>query len=166
MKLTSSEWIANGGKARDNRDWEDAGAASRKALCMNPRLPAIGIQYAPSLKEQGNLLASEEAYRKALELSPEDSDGRPQLGHALKLQDKPQDAAKAYTRALAIDPVNLGIVFQTEKTRAAAELTAGTDNREIGIGVCGIMLCDRHDAVARLEFTERHGLPTPLQPKI
>ena len=47
---------------------------------------------------------AEQAYRKAIELDPNTADPHLQLGHALKMQRKRNEAAAAYLRALDLDP--------------------------------------------------------------
>jgi tetratricopeptide (TPR) repeat protein len=91
-------------RARDKRQWERACRYYHEALSRNPDKPAIWVQYGHALKESGNLVEAESAYRKSLALDPSVADTHLQLGHALKIQGKKDEAAAAYLHALALDP--------------------------------------------------------------
>ncbi|HWX32506.1 MAG TPA: glycosyltransferase [Steroidobacteraceae bacterium] len=97
-------------RARDRRQWELAAGLYHMALERYPRIAGIWVQYGHALKESGELrdpdklAQAESAYRKAVALDPSAADPHLQLGHALKLQGKTEEAQAAYLRAFALDP--------------------------------------------------------------
>jgi tetratricopeptide (TPR) repeat protein len=76
----------------------------QKALDQKPDNPPIWVQYGHALKESGNLVEAEKAYRQSLEFDAEVADTHLQLGHVLKIQDRRIEASAAYLRALVLDP--------------------------------------------------------------
>jgi glycosyltransferase involved in cell wall biosynthesis/uncharacterized protein YciW len=91
-------------RARDLRDWQSAVRYYREALEEKPNHPAIWVQYGHALKESGNRLEAENAYRKSIELDGDIADTHLQLGHVLKIQGKRSEASAAYLRAFVLDP--------------------------------------------------------------
>jgi tetratricopeptide (TPR) repeat protein len=61
------------------------------------------VQLGHALKEQGDRVGGEEAYRRALALADNVADTHLQLGHVLKLQGRTPEAAQAYFKALVLD---------------------------------------------------------------
>jgi lipopolysaccharide biosynthesis regulator YciM len=102
-KQATRRLIANGNRARDQRDWKDAAVWYRKALEADPQRPAIWVQLGHALKEQGDRVGGEKAYRRSLELAYNVADTHLQLGHVLKLQGRIPEAAQAYFKALVLD---------------------------------------------------------------
>jgi len=58
------------------------------------------------LKDSGRLVGAEAVYRQALAQVPNDTDSHLQLGHAVKLQGRHNDAIAAYRRAAELRPDN------------------------------------------------------------
>jgi tetratricopeptide (TPR) repeat protein len=101
--------VALADQARNRGQWEVAAELYRKVLNRNHRNPPIWVQYGHALKESGGrrdpgCWPAESAYRRAIALDPNAADPHLQLGHALKLQGKTEEAQAAYLRALALDP--------------------------------------------------------------
>jgi predicted TPR repeat methyltransferase len=61
------------------------------------------VQLGHALKEQGDRVGGEKAYRRSLELAYNVADTHLQLGHVLKLQGRIPEAAQAYFKALVLD---------------------------------------------------------------
>lgn len=96
--------LAQADSARAARDWRRAAGLYRKILARHPDSAAIWVQYGHALKESGELVAAERAYRDALRLEAANADTHLQLGHALKLLGQHDDARAAYLAALALNP--------------------------------------------------------------
>jgi glycosyltransferase involved in cell wall biosynthesis len=86
------------------RKWDIAALHYEKLLKIRPDDAGAWVQYGHALKEAGNRMAAEAAYRHALSLDPELPDTHFQLGYLLKLQGRTGEAADAYLRALALAP--------------------------------------------------------------
>ncbi len=106
-KKTSDEYIQQGDRLRDAREFSAAADAYRAALALAPERPDIWVQFANMLKDAGNFQESEAGYRTALSLAPLDPDTHVQLGHLFKLQGRRGDAAASYRRAAEIAPYML-----------------------------------------------------------
>jgi glycosyltransferase involved in cell wall biosynthesis/cytochrome c-type biogenesis protein CcmH/NrfG len=76
----------------------------RRAVARKPGLTAIWVQLGHALKEQGDHLGAEAAYRNSLALDGSMADTHLQLGHLLQIQSRWADAGDAYARALRLDP--------------------------------------------------------------
>ena len=76
----------------------------RDALADMPNVPEMWVQYGHALKESGNVVEAETAYRKSIDLDPDSADAHLQLGHALKIQGRIDEAVGSYFRSLALDP--------------------------------------------------------------
>jgi tetratricopeptide (TPR) repeat protein len=81
-------------RERDERHWETAARLYRQFLDMDPTNFPIWIQYGHALKEAGYLEAAITAYRKGLELRPNDADALRNLAGALKISGRPAEAAE------------------------------------------------------------------------
>jgi O-antigen biosynthesis protein len=97
--------LARADRARDARQWPLAARLYCEALDRNPNNPPIWVQYGHALKESGQLVNAEAAYRRALAHDSNVADWRLQLGHVLKIQGKTGQAQTAYLRAFALDPL-------------------------------------------------------------
>ncbi len=95
--------IAQADAARDRHMWTEAAALYRSALSIDPR-PGIWVQYGHALKESGDLAGGRDAYLRALELEPRNSDTALQLGHVLKLMGQIHEAIDWYSKALVWPP--------------------------------------------------------------
>jgi len=91
-------------RAARARDWPHAVALYAKALQHVPRFPGVWVQYGHCLKESGDILAAENAYRRATELDPSVGEVYLHLGHVLTLQHRDQEATVAYRRFAQLDP--------------------------------------------------------------
>ncbi len=79
--VKAGEVIATADAAGDARNWPEAARLYREALDRNGSLPAIWVQYGHALKETGHLSEAEAAYRKSIEIAPQEADSHLQLGH-------------------------------------------------------------------------------------
>lgn len=85
----------------------------------------LGITY----RDQGDLTASIAAFQKAVELSPENLEGRVNLGWTLHLAKRDRQSAQVLEQTIPYDPYNvqtfnaLGIVYLVNDDLAAAVLT-------------------------------------------
>jgi len=96
--------IAEGGKAREARDWPLAAQYYRRALDRQPELGTIWVQLGYVFKEQGEFAAAEDAYRRALAVDASIADTHFQLGECLRLQAGFAEAFNAYDTALQLHP--------------------------------------------------------------
>jgi GT2 family glycosyltransferase/tetratricopeptide (TPR) repeat protein len=101
---TSDDFIQEGDRLRDAREFSAAAAAYRAALALAPARPDIWVQFANMLKDAGSFQEAEAGYRSALALAPLDPDTHLQLGHLFKLQGRRRDALASYRRAAEIAP--------------------------------------------------------------
>jgi tetratricopeptide (TPR) repeat protein len=91
-------------RAQEARRWELAARHYREVLADMSNAPEIWVQYGHALKESGNVIEAEMAYRKSLDLDPDSADAHLQLGHALKIQGRLGEAVEAYFRSMTLDP--------------------------------------------------------------
>jgi glycosyltransferase involved in cell wall biosynthesis len=91
-------------KAARARDWREAVRLYRQILKTLHDDVAVLVQYGHALKESGDRLQAEAAYRRSLVLDPDLPDTHLQLGHVLKLQGRLDEAAIAYLQALILAP--------------------------------------------------------------
>ena len=101
---TAGAKILRAERAQEARRWELAARHYRDALADMPNVPEMWVQYGHALKESGNVVEAETAYRKSIDLDPNSADAHLQLGHALKLQGRIDEAVGAYFCSLALDP--------------------------------------------------------------
>lgn len=94
-----------GDAARDGKAWQEAVLYYEGYLRSMPKDAGIWVQLGHCRKEGGDLAGGEEAYRRALQISPGDPDPPLHLGHVLKLQNRLGEAAEAYRRSFALKPV-------------------------------------------------------------
>ena len=103
--LSPSGLRAVGDRARDARRWLEAAQVYQAYLKSVPTDTAIWVQLGHCLKESGDLLGGESAYRHAMSQNPDDADIHLQLGHVLKLQGKSNLAAESYRHSYALKPL-------------------------------------------------------------
>jgi cytochrome c-type biogenesis protein CcmH/NrfG len=72
-----------------------------------PGSPEVWAQYGHALKESGDVVSAEAAYRQAIELDPEMAEWHFSLGHALALQGRTDEAREAFRRFERLDPAAL-----------------------------------------------------------
>lgn len=95
------------GRASKAREWPRAARLYRKALRRVPGSPEVWVQYGHALKESGDPVAAEAAYRRAIDLDAEMAEWHVFLGHALALQGRMDDAREAYRQFEQLDPAAL-----------------------------------------------------------
>jgi GT2 family glycosyltransferase/tetratricopeptide (TPR) repeat protein len=103
--LGADEYIANGDRLRDSRQYEAAAGAYGEALKLLPLRTDIRVQYGNMLKDSGRLAEAETAYRAALASARDNPEIHLQLGHVFKLQGRREKALIAYRRAADLDPL-------------------------------------------------------------
>ena len=96
------DWYERGSEL-DEVAPEEAMAAYRQALEIDPGLPDAHLNLGRRLHEQGEPAAAERHYRLALAVRPEDATAVFNLGVALQDLGRLAEAVAAYERALAID---------------------------------------------------------------
>jgi tetratricopeptide (TPR) repeat protein len=62
-KHDTNKLLSRADRARDSRDWLSAARYYREALDLQPDNPPVWVQYGHALKESGNLVEAENAYR-------------------------------------------------------------------------------------------------------
>ena len=95
--------------------------AVAQALRINSRLAEAHAQQGTLYWRSGNLDAAEESFKRALVLSPGDSNSLVAYGIYLRLRGRPQQAISILERALVADPLSLKVLFELGK----AEMESG-----------------------------------------
>jgi tetratricopeptide (TPR) repeat protein len=96
------DWYERAEEAEEEAP-EEAMAAYRRALEIDPRLADAHLNLGRLLHERGEPAAAEAHYRQALAVRPDDATAAFNLGVALQDLGRLEDAAAAYESALAID---------------------------------------------------------------
>jgi hypothetical protein len=104
------------GRASRGGDWPRAVRLYHKALRRVPGAPAVWVQYGHALKETGDVVAAELAYRRAVALAPDVAEWHLFLGEALLRQSRIEEARAALLRCEQLDPAAL----QQKKLELAA----------------------------------------------
>ncbi|HEV8581959.1 MAG TPA: tetratricopeptide repeat protein [Thermoanaerobaculia bacterium] len=121
----AAEWYERGCELEEDSP-EEALAAYRKALELDPRLPDAHLNLGRLLHEMGDMAAAEEHYRLALDVLPDDPTAAYNLGVALQDLGRLREAVAAYEAALARDDryadahYNLAGVYELLGEREAA----------------------------------------------
>jgi tetratricopeptide (TPR) repeat protein len=122
---TADEWYEQGCDLEDSAP-EEAMAAYRRALQLNPDLPDAHLNLGRMLHERGEVGGAEMHYRLALGARPDDATAAYNLGVALQDQERLEEAAQAYRMALTGDDgnadahFNLSVVYEKLGDRQAA----------------------------------------------
>jgi len=110
-------------------DYRAARTELEAALKLNPRLPTANSAYGRALMLLGEPDASERAYRRELEINPNDFDANLQLGNLRKSAQRFAEAATYLERATLIRPDDLAarrllgsLKLQTGRTEEAVAL--------------------------------------------
>jgi cytochrome c-type biogenesis protein CcmH/NrfG len=99
------------------RDLQDQIAGLEAETRRNPANAAAWVELGNAYFDSDQVKQSIEAYRKALELQPNNADVATDMGVMLRKDGRPQDAVQAFDRAIAINPkheisrLNKGIVL-------------------------------------------------------
>lgn len=115
---TARDWF-NRGCDLEETSSDDAMAAYRKSLEMDPTLCAAHINLGRLCHNAGLFKESERHYRAAIELAPEDAAPHFNLGLLLEDLKRPAEAARSYETAVEKDPAfadahyNLGLVLDS-----------------------------------------------------
>lgn len=120
-----------GNQCRDARDWPGAARAYLLHLGANPDDHAIWVQLGHAWKEQGMLAEAADAYQRAVELMPGDTDADSHLADALRRLGRSEAALAAYRRVAAAAPTiesirQVGLLRRDTKAVKAVELGEGT----------------------------------------
>jgi tetratricopeptide (TPR) repeat protein len=122
---TADEWYEQGCDLESTAP-EEAMAAYRRALQINPDLPDAHLNLGRMLHERAEVGGAEMHYRLALGARPSDSTAAYNLGVALQDQERLEEAAHAYQMALTGDSgnadahFNLSVVYEKLGDRQAA----------------------------------------------
>jgi tetratricopeptide (TPR) repeat protein len=109
------------------RQWDQAGACCREALCLRPDLPEAHNLLGNALAGKGRLEAAVACYREALGHRPQFPDALGNLGNALGELGRLDEAVACYREALRLRPNsaetlnNLGNVFKNQGKLQEAE---------------------------------------------
>lgn len=101
---STAELRLTGDRARDARRWLEAARSYQEYLSYAPGDVAIWVQLGHCLKESGDLVGGEAAYRAGLAMDAENADLYLHLGHVLKLQNRLDEAVEAYQRSFELLP--------------------------------------------------------------
>ena len=122
---TAADWYVRGCFLEDDSP-EEALAAYRRALELDPGLADAHLNLGRLLHEQGSTLEAEHCYRQALTARPEDATAAYNLGVALQDLGRLEAAAEAYENALELDRTladahyNLAGIYEELGQREAA----------------------------------------------
>lgn len=103
-RAIAADMVRRADEARDSARFAEAAFLYGEAARMLPRRGDLHIQHGHMLKEAGDPVGAEAAYRRGEEILPPSADLAMQFGHLFKLQGRAADAARAYARAAALDP--------------------------------------------------------------
>jgi tetratricopeptide (TPR) repeat protein len=123
---SGEDWHERGCEIEEEGSPEEAMAAYRRALELEPGLADAHVNLGRLLHERGETAAAERHYRLALAARPEDATSAFNLGVALQDLGRLRDAAGAYEAALAIDRTladahyNLAGIYEQLGEREAA----------------------------------------------
>ncbi|HEX9944513.1 MAG TPA: tetratricopeptide repeat protein [Thermoanaerobaculia bacterium] len=122
----AADWYERGWELEEEDSPEDAMAAYRHALELDPGFADAHLNLGRLLHERGETVGAERHYRAALAARPDDPIAAYNLGVALQDLGRPRDAAEAYETALAHDPkladahYNLSGIYEELGEREAA----------------------------------------------
>src|SRR4051812_14253821 len=106
LRPDATDLLSQADGLRDRRAWADAAEGYRDYLRLRPEDWAIWVQYGHCLKESGDPGGALLCYQEAERRQQNDSDVHVQIGHALKLLGRQDEAFGAYAMALTLDPGN------------------------------------------------------------
>ncbi|MCH9026169.1 MAG: tetratricopeptide repeat protein [Proteobacteria bacterium] len=104
--------------------------AISRALELDDRLPEAQAQLAVLHWRSGDLTAAEAFFESALDLFPDDSTSLLAYGRFLRVTGRPLEAIPVLERALRIDPLSVGILFNLGKSA----MYAGHPEQNIAYG--------------------------------
>ncbi len=114
-------WFNYANLLRENGSREEAEAAYRRALELNPKLAGAAVRLARFAYARADFEEAGRRYRQALEARPDHPDTLSSLGVVLKDLGRPQEAIACWQRALEIEPrhalshANLGAMYRLMK---------------------------------------------------
>ena len=88
------------------RDYLNAVKELERALQMNPDLPSVNAAYGRALLNTGDREKATQAFRRELEINPNNFDANLQLGNLYRLEQRHDDALVYLKRAEAAQPTN------------------------------------------------------------
>jgi len=97
------ETLAPADDVPDTGDWEQVAEDCRKALRRNGRDARLLIRYGIALKTLNDLPAAEIALRGAIAADPAIAEAHQRLGELLIIENRADEAAASFRRALALD---------------------------------------------------------------
>jgi tetratricopeptide (TPR) repeat protein len=103
LRLNAEQWYDLAAELEAGSP-DEARAAYRQALALDPALGAAHINLGRLLHVGGDLRGAETHYREALRLDPKDAFAAFNLGVLLEDAGRPVEAAHAYERAVGADP--------------------------------------------------------------
>lgn len=109
IELAPAKWFGYYQKAQTLRDMkrgDEAEASFTKTLAMKPDAPGPYLQAAQFMVARNKLGDAEAIYRKGLLSYPDNSPLYSGYGDALRKQGQPEAAARAFGKALELDPKN------------------------------------------------------------
>ena len=126
--MDAASWIARGDELRQSADvLQEAEAAYRKAIELDPNYNWAWIQLGRLMQKLGRYEEAEAAYRKAIELDPNYNWAWIQFGALMQKLRRYEEAEAAYRKAIELDPsydwawVKLGDLLQNLERFEEAE---------------------------------------------
>ena len=105
---TAVTHIHEGNQFLESGNLDEAIAAYRHAIELNPEISWSYHHLGEALTQQGKLEEAIAAYRRAIELNPDFSWSYHHLGDALAQQLQPEEAAAAFRKAIELNPQHFG----------------------------------------------------------
>jgi len=104
--------------------------AIMRALSLDDRLPEAHAQLAALRWHSGDADAAEVAFKKALDLSPNDSRSLLEFGRYLRINGRPEETISILEPALGNDPLSVELLFELGK----AEMYLGRPEKNVTYG--------------------------------
>jgi Tfp pilus assembly protein PilF len=143
-------------------DYRAARTELEAALKLNPRLPTANAVYGRALMLLGEPDASERAYRRELEINPNDFDANLQLGNLRKSAQRFAEAAVYLERATLIRPNDLAarrlmgsLKLQTGETEEAVALLESVAKEAPDAVEVHVQLATAYNRLKRKDDAER-----------
>lgn len=103
-KIGYDEQVEKGKEAYHDRNWEEAIAAYREAVRLQPRAPQAHNDLGAVLYDVGRVEEAIDEYETALRFDPDYAEAHNNLGVALLSQGRTAESVAAYRRALSLRP--------------------------------------------------------------
>jgi tetratricopeptide (TPR) repeat protein len=118
--------VKQGNIFREQRKYEDAEAAYKQAIALEPQKDEAYYELGDTYRELTRYPEAEKACQKAIEINPENYDAYRELGDAYRYQGETAKAEASYQTAIKLNPSDfraypkLGTLYQEHKRYAEA----------------------------------------------